>query len=349
MPDAYLEPVSLPERKDQLTFLSVLNFILRNIKSMLVLGIIFGAIVMVSALMAPPTYTSTAIVSAGENDSPGRLLGLSLPGSSGKSPQYYVDLMTSPAVLEPLVERKYQTAPGKPPQTLVEYFAGASASTPAGKAMAMDELAGRIRPKISQNGNWITVRVVAETPQLAAQLAEAVLAQVDAFNSEVRKAQSLTDRQFAEERLLEIGAEVRAAENRLQAFRESNRDISFSPALTIQQERLENDVATRRALYSTVLQTYDREKMNAVRETRLLMVIGRPTVPFAPDPKSPGRAAILGIFGGMVLASAIALWREYLARIRAEGSAEYGEFSALRERVFGWFSRLFRRQASAKG
>jgi uncharacterized protein involved in exopolysaccharide biosynthesis len=170
---------------------------------------------------------------------------------------------------------------------------------------------------------------------------------VDSFNSEVRKAQSLVDRKFVEERLIEIGEEVRAAENRLQVFRETNRDISYSPALTIQQERLQNDVLTRRGLYTTVLQTYDLEKMNSARETRLLRVIGRPTVPFAPDPRSPGRAAILGLFAGMFLAAGIALWREYMGRIRVEGSDDYREFSAMWSRIRGAIMRPFRRRTAA--
>src|SRR5437667_4248356 len=122
MPNSYVEPPVAPAAAEQLSFLSVINFVLRNILLIVVPGVLLAIFLVLRARAAPPTYTSTAIFSAGEATSPGGFLGIGLPGFiSGKGPTFYVDLMTSPAVLDPLVEQTVQVAPGRPPEPLVEH------------------------------------------------------------------------------------------------------------------------------------------------------------------------------------------------------------------------------------
>ena len=127
MPNSYVEPPAARAATEQLSFLSVINFVLRNLVFLVVPGVLLAILLVLKARAAPQTFTSTSIFSAGEASSPGAFLGVSLPGFiAGKGASFYVDLMTSPAVLDPLVEQKVQVLPGRPPETLLEHYGGTS-------------------------------------------------------------------------------------------------------------------------------------------------------------------------------------------------------------------------------
>ena len=94
-------------------------------------------------------------------------------------------------------------------------------------------------------------------------------------------------------------------------------------------------MATRRALYSSVLSSYDRERLDEARKPKLLTVIGRSTLPHDPDPRPFGRTIILGLFAGAFFGAIIGAVREYFGRIRGEATPEYVEYAALRSRWLG--------------
>lgn len=331
MHSSYVAPLPETAADDRISFLSVVNFILRNLVLLLAAGLALGLLLALRRAASPVRYTATTSFAIGQDQAPSLLLGLSLSGiGSGRSPQFYTDLVKSPAILEPLVETSFDVAPGKPRQTLIEYYGGRSGSRVAAKEAAMGAVSSRISTKISPVTSVITMGVGAENPTLAAEVAQAILDQIDLFNTRTRKVQTTAERAFSEQRLVEIGAEVRVSEDKLRDFLERNRDISLSPSLTLEKERLSDEVSAKRQLYNTVLQAYERAKMDEVRESPLVTVIGRPTPPLQPDSRGTMRIAVLGFFAGVLLGVLIALWNEYVERIRAQASPEFGEFAALR-------------------
>jgi uncharacterized protein involved in exopolysaccharide biosynthesis len=116
--------------------------------------------------------------------------------------------------------------------------------------------------------------------------------------------------------------------------------------LAIERERLADSVATRRALYSSVLASYDRERLDATRQVKLLTIIGRSTLPYKPDPRAFGRTIILGLFAGAFFGAIIGAAREYFHRVRGEATPEYAEYAALRSRWLGWIPGLRRKAAN---
>lgn len=343
MTHSYVQPAAQPAPSEQLSFLSVLNFILKHLALLAFMGVVFSALLVLRAFRGPDTYTATALFSAGEESSQGLLSGLSLPGiSSGKGPTYYVALMTSPAVLEPLVEQEFTVGPNGKKATLIDYYAGTSGRLEVRKEAAIGELSGSIDAKVAATTGWITLRVTAKSPQLAFELAQAVLTQLERFNTATRREQSLADRKFAEDRLVEIVAERQIIERRMQAFLERNRDCC-SPALQFEKEHIAAELASKQAMYNSMLASYEREKLNAVRELRVVTIMGRPKVPFGPDQRPWKRAAVIGMFIGVMLASIIAFVREYFRWIRDHPSPEYSEFLKLRARMLGWAIPPFRR------
>jgi uncharacterized protein involved in exopolysaccharide biosynthesis len=345
MHNSYVEPPIRPLVTEQLSFLALLNFVLRNLGLMIVLGVLVTTALAIRVVTSPETYSSTSIVSTGDEAGGTSIIALLGGGTRTSNPgaQFYIDLMGAPVLLEPLAQVEYDFPDGKH-ESAVKFYGG---NAPADRALeaATAELSGKLHPHIAATSGWLVLRTTAESPRLAIQLNQSVLNQLDLFNAAKRKKQALEDRRFAEERLAELGVEVRSAENRLQSFLEKNRDLS-PPGLAIERERLSDSVATRRALYSTVLQSYDRERLDEERQVKLLTIIGRPTVPHVPDKRAFGRTVILGLFAGAFLGALVGVAKEYFRRIRAEATPEYDEYRALLAKWFGWLRGL-KRKATA--
>ena len=334
MPTSYVVPPADAAHRDHLSFLSLVNFVFRNALILGASGLAFAVLIAIPAATAPPTYTATTRF-ATESEPVGRLFGVSLPSNSGgRSPEFYVELIKSPEILGPLVEATYEIEPGQPRKTLIEHFAPGVRPAAAARERAMAAVSSRISAKISPITATLTLRATAHNPTLATQIAEGVLIQIDRFNSTTRKLQTTAERRFAEQRLAEIAADVRRAEDRLQYFLERNREISLSPALMLERERLQEEVSARRSLYSSVLQTYERAKMDEVRDSPLVTVIGRPVPPTGPDAKGVTRSAVLGFFLGLLVGGVVVAWTEYLERVRQRGSPEFAEFDRLSEKTF---------------
>ncbi|MBA2687733.1 MAG: hypothetical protein H0U64_06505 [Gemmatimonadaceae bacterium] len=344
MHNSYVVPVTEPSPEERVSFLGLVNFLFRNLVLLVLVGAAFALILVARRATSPVSYTAFTTFSTGQEESPGKLLlGLSLGGGgSARSPQFYADLVKSSAILGPLVESKFQVSRRPEPVTLIDLYAGNKGSAQALKEAAMGTVAGRVQTKISPLTSVITMRVTASEPKLASDIARRLLAEIDLFNTRTRKAQSTAERAFSEERLLDIQRDVRMSEDRLRGFLERNREISLSPSLVLEKERLNTDVIARRQLYTTVLIAYERAKMEEVRENPLVTIISEPMPPLQPDAKGIIRLAVLGFFAGFLLAMVIALWKEYLQNISRQSSPEFKEFSSLRENAVKRVFRPFR-------
>ena len=339
MPRSYVVPLDEPKPGENLPFISVINFTLRNGVKMLVGGLVGALLLTLPSVFASDSYTSTTtFITEGEQPA-GRLLGgLSLPSTSGRGPEFTVELMKSPAILGPLVESRIATGPGggEPAQTLIERFAGSERNPQVAKEMAMSTVVSMMGTKISLNG-IVTLRVTASHPKLAAGIAGGILEQIDEFNNNKRKSQASAERKFAEQRLAEITVEVREAEERQRIFLERNREISRSPALSLERERIGDDVAVKRGLRSSVMQAYEKAKMDEVRDSPRATVLAPPLAPTGPDRRVAKRYIVLGFFLGAMLVGFLAVALEYFKRIPTQPTPEASEFTALRS---AWLDRV---------
>jgi uncharacterized protein involved in exopolysaccharide biosynthesis len=342
MSSSYVEPPVRPLVREQMSFLMVINFVLRNLGLMLITGVLVTAILVFRVATAPQTYSSTSTFSIGDFGGGSRITSLLGGGTSfsNAGAAFITEIMTEPVILEPLAQRQFDFPTGR--KTALEEYGGTQPPDRAIEA-AMGALSSKMQTSIATTTGWISLTTTGDTPKLAEQLNYTALAQLDSFQADRRRKQSAEDRQFMEERLADLGAKVRAAENRLQAFQENNRDLT-PPSVRFEQQRLTDSVATQKSLYSTILSSYERERIDATRQIKLLTVIAKPTVPHQPDRRPYVRTIVLGLFAGAFLATLIALVREYFGRVQKETSPESAEFMRLRERWIGWISRLMRRE-----
>jgi uncharacterized protein involved in exopolysaccharide biosynthesis len=175
----------------------------------------------------------------------------------------------------------------------------------------------------------ISVGVVADDPQLAQQIAQQMLEELNRFNLSTRRSQATAERQFTERRLADEAETLRAAENALESFVESNRDLR-APRVALEQERLTRAVTLRRQLYTTLAANLEQAKLDEVRDTPVLTVIEAPVAPARPDKRGVGYKVLGGMVGGALLGLFIVFANVFFSRARERSGPTFEEFNRLR-------------------
>lgn len=346
MQTSYLVPLAEPPVGTRMTFVTVMNFVMRNVRFMIVCGLVLAVLSPLPLIGREPKYTaSTRFITEAERPT-GRFLGdLQLPGTAGRGPELYIELLRSPVVLEGLVKTPLELEPGKPPRTLVEHYAG----QPPTNEEAVRNVALSLIPKINAGPaptGVVTLRVTAEDPNVAYAMVRELLNQADAFNEQKLRSQARREREFAQERLVIVERELREAEAEWLAFGARNRIVG-SAALQLQQQALNDTLGRKRSLASMFVQAIERSRLDEVREVPRVVVLAPPIRPGSPSHISWQRVALVGLFAGMILGGLIALVREYFRSVSRQPTPEAQEFAALRAASGEQFGRPLRALVSA--
>lgn len=330
MQKSYLVPLAEAPSSDRMTFVTVMNFVLRNLKFMALVGLIVAVISPLPLIGRTPKYTATTRFITEADRPPGRFLGdLTLPGTAGRGPDFYLDLIKSPVVLEGVAVSPIVIKPGGPPTTLVQHYTSQPPTNAEAVQGAINTLMGKINAGVGPTG-IITLRVTAEDPHLAAAIARQLMVQVDEFNEKKMRSQANRERQFAEQRLSEVNAELRQAEAEWLAFVNRNRIVA-APALQLQQQRIQDSLGRKRALAATLVAAIERSRLDAIREAPRAIVLAPPIPPSSPSHISWYRVALVGFFAGVLIGAMIAMVRDYFRRVSSQPTREAQEFAALAE------------------
>jgi uncharacterized protein involved in exopolysaccharide biosynthesis len=336
-PDGVAEP-------EDISLLSAVNAILRRRWLVLGTAVALASLIVVIGLVRPRTYTAQALFMPQSRKAATSLsglasqFGLSLPtDDGGESPQFYVDLLRSRDILRATVNTRYEFATDTGPwrATLVDFYDPDARTPELRREEALRRLRDDVSTSISQKTGVVTMAVALSNAALSEQVASRMIRLVNEFNLQRRRSHAAEERRFADQRLAEVTRDLRAAEHRLEAFLQSNREYAGAPSLRFEQERLAADVSLQRELFLTLSQAREQAKMDEVRDTPVITVIESPEAPVRPDPRGLLGKAILGFIGGAVLGILLAFAREYFAASGTGGSKEYEEFATLRRDTIG--------------
>lgn len=267
------------------------------------------------AFTNPRTYTATAslLPQSGSNNA-GNLAGLAaqfgvtIGSEPSHSPAFYADLLEAPELLGHVAEAKYPSGAGDSANLIA--ILGITDGTPAQqRERAIRELQRVIRVNTGRETGMVRLTVTAGSPLLANQIATRLLETLNDFNLRLRQEQARAEQTFARERLDEIEAELRMAEDRLRVFLRQNRVYRNSPDLMAEYERLERDVSMRRQIYMSMQQAYEQARIDAVRSTPVISVVERPSIPASPDSRRTVPFAVVGLLLGSMAGAAVALVR----------------------------------------
>jgi len=324
---------------DRLSLLRLINVVLRSRGLVAGTALAVAAAVVAGGLLRARTYSSGASfvpqgrVSGSNLSGIAAQFGIAVAGGDGtQSPQFYVDLISSRAVLGDVADRtfSFETDTGRAVGTIADFYAITARTPGLRREMVIDLLRQRVSAGVSPKTGVITLTVTTQHAPLSYQIADRIVARINTFNLESRQSQAAGERRFTEQRLNEVKADLRAAENRLQNFLQRNRQFRNSPELQFEEERLTREVSMRQQLFTSLAQAYEQAKIDEVRDTPVITVIEHPEIPVRPDRRLLIQKGILGLVVGTLLGLGIVLVRHFVLSNREAEPDDVEEFAVLR-------------------
>ncbi|MBI4530203.1 MAG: hypothetical protein HY709_01670 [Candidatus Latescibacteria bacterium] len=321
-------PVMDDEGVNLLDYLAVLVNHLRLIVSVVAVTVItavIGVFVQTSIYTASTTVLPTQGGGGGSLGSLAGLTGLSglggLAGGVEGSSQLFPDILKSRSLLARVVQRSFATTTRPDSAMLIEIF-GVRRKDEVGRLeVAVRILRERLRVMTDPRTGIVTVSVDAVEPQLAADLANAVIEELKAYNQNVRISRAKENRIFIEKRLAETDSALKAAEETMKIFRERNRMIDFSPELQLIQGRLTREVAIQQGLFTTLKQQFELARIEEIKETPVVNVLDTAIPPFIRTRPKRTQTVLLAGVVSLFLGVFLAFVLQYTEHMKRDGES----------------------------
>ena len=327
-----------PQRATGITLIDIFSVLLKYRVLIAVLGLGMALMKGIEVIQLPRYYVSDAQFmpqgAAPQSQLAGlaRQFGINVGTDGGDTPQFYMDLLKSRSILSEVVTKEYatRTDSGVVRGNLIRIF-GLSKLKPREQVpVANAKLADLIGVSVSARTGVITVKVKALTADLAPQIANNLLAEVNTFNLNNRQQRAAAERAFVEKRQAEALAELRTAEGNLQSFLLQNRDFARSPTLALEHNRLTRTVTMRQNVYTALDAAYEQAKIEEVRDLPVITVVAKPEVPLVPESKHGVRKVAFALIIGLVLGAIVAFVLAGLAASTRAHPADIAEFTQLK-------------------
>ncbi len=353
---------------DEISLLDVASLVLRRrrlIMAATVAGVLMALLV---ALIPSLKYTATASFLPQGGDQGGfagvsglaQQFGFAIPpsGDAERSPEFYQDLLQSRDILAGVVKPSVEvvTASGVTKVDLADHFKIEGETPEERNARTRQHLAKEIvSVSVGQQTSVVTVSVRTDDPGLSAAIGRRLLKLVETFDIDNRQLQASGERDFAEERLGQLQMEFSVAEDSLKAFLVENRQfansrqLTNSPELTFEHDRLQRQVVMRQELVTAMAQAFEQARIDEVRNTPVITMIDQPEPPALPDPRGTLVKLLLGAILGLIVGFGLAFIRELGERARNEESEAYGDFQQVLKDAKGDLFGLHRSKGSAGG
>ena len=315
-------------KEDEYSFSDLYLALARGIKWIIFTPLVLGLLtVLYLVFLAKPTFESTATIlpSFGESGSNSNLLGLasqfgiSIPSQFEEtdflSADMYPAIVKSRTLAKIILNRNFDSEKYDTKVSLLsiltkpEDFKDTDSSEVIAKKIKYftEEI---VNINQSPETPLYTLKISTEDPLLSAQIARAVIEELDTLQMEFKSHKVLQKKEFIIDRIQEVKKELRKAETALEKFREQNKQISYSPSLLLEQERLERETQVQTEIYISLKQQYETVKIEEVQETSLIQVLDEPNIPiYSSNPRKIFILFFVGL-GGFALGILIAIFKE---------------------------------------
>lgn len=284
-----------------------------------------GVLALLITFLMPTIYTARATLLPEQDHTDTALLssvalftGISLGGEASFE-QLYFRIVTSDRLLDDAIGHDW-SAPGEEPRTLYDAL---SVDRDEGEDL---RAAARLRKKLREDvvslvrdartGFMTLSASVPDDPVLAADLANFMVARLDAFNLEHRSAKAAEQRAFVEERLGVARAALDAANGALADFVSANRAFRDSPELLRRYTDLEREAQAELTVWTELRRQLELAKIDEHKQLATITVLDRAVPPDRRSSPRRGLAVAVGILVGAALALGFLLLRETAAAVR---------------------------------
>jgi uncharacterized protein involved in exopolysaccharide biosynthesis len=192
-----------------------------------------------------------------------------------------------------VIELTYQTQRYPQPVNLIQFFDIDEKSPDKNMFEALKELRGNMTTSYDMKTATVVVTVEMEDPQLAADVLNAIVGELDRFMRLKRINTASEQAKWISTRLVDIEKELRLAEESLKTFSERNRRISDSPELTLRQARLMREVTVKSTIVVELKKQYELAKIEEIKNITIVNVLDEARPPVKKEhPKRATNAAI---------------------------------------------------------
>jgi len=275
-------------------------------------------------LLAQPVYIATAkLIPTGDDNSISNIQGLAsqfgfaLPMQSGSSISFadiYPEIVKSRKLTRILLDRKFNTRKYGQNQTLLAILERQKRLEKYGSderfKRASKILQDNINVSKARLTSIITLEVGAFEPDLSAALATVIISESDKLQRQFKTHQVAEKRSFIEGRIKDGKAELEAAQEDLKKFRERNRQVQYSPALMLEEERLATETEAKKGIFITLKEQYELAKIEEVEEGATVQVLDEPIAPYKKSSPKVFLSLFLALFIGLGSATLFALGME---------------------------------------
>ena len=249
-------------------------------------------------------------------------------GEANESPNFYADLVKSRAILTTVVDSSVTLQSGGARVDIAEAFKVKQTEPTLRRDMAIKQLNGAINVSTNAKTGVVTMRVSTRSAPLSASISTRLLELLNRFNQDTRRGQASAEREFTEKRLAVVKKELRASEDELSRFLQTNR-VATAAQLQAEQNRLESEVRMQRELYTNLAKSYEQAKIDEVRDTPVITVVERPEIAARPDTRGIATKGIVSLLAGFGLGVILALILEGFSMRAGSPSAAQEEFRRL--------------------
>ena len=292
------------------TISDIFLIIAKQIKIIIICPIIFCTVSIIKvSFFSETVFVSTSkIMSSSTSSSLSQAagiaaqFGISLPTGQSDTKWVYPEIIRSRTLARSVIKEKFDTIEFGQQKTLLQILTYGNNKKEVGmdtlEIQAVDALLSRISVLEDLGSGIYTLRVEASEPELAASINEEIINKLDAHQRQYNKSRTSEARKFIEERINSTESELQIAEEKLKTFRDRNRRIENSPALLLEQQRLDREVAVLTGVYTTLKQQLETTKIEEVKDSEYVLVVDKPEVPLKRSKPNKKMSVILsGIFG----------------------------------------------------
>ena len=268
--------------------------------------VIAGVLAAAIALALPDQYTARATIlpDAQSNVSAAGLsqlaasFGFAVGRAGNGLTELYPTMLTSDRILASVMYQRLQTRSGNL-QSLVQFWDLDKVDS----ARAYERALRRFRGKTLTVGAdrrtlVVSIGVTLRDPSFAANVANAMVAQMDSFVRQFQRALAADRVRWIETRLTQVLADLERSEKTLKDFRVRNRLIASSPQLQLQEQQLMRDVETNSTIYVELKRQLEIAKIDEVKNIPVIQVLDYARPPMRKS--YPPRTNI--VLGTMILA-----------------------------------------------
>lgn len=242
---------------------------------------VIAVLSIIISLVLPKSYKSTAILLPQTNQSMLSSLGglsnlASLAGVSfGQTSmeQLFPDIISSEAVLKEVIFTKYSTYKFLQPVNLIEYWEIEGDSIAESYELALEKFRKELEVEYDRKTSIVSLTLVMREPQLTADVLNKILSVLDEYIRTKRITNATEQRQWIEQRLVQVQKDLAHAENNLKLFREKNRIVETSPQLLLEQQRLLRDVEINAVIFTELKKQFELAKIEELKNIPIINIL----------------------------------------------------------------------------